>query len=79
MVTDIRTFPLHRPVNVVPGNTMTVTHTGKDIPPPFEVCRHTADFATTWTHSILFRLNGQMQWLLGTEETILWLKGLSND
>lgn len=43
------------------------------------ICKHEADFEATWSYSILFRVGGQMQWLLGNDDTISWLKGLQNE
>jgi len=68
MISFVTPFLFTRPVHVMPGSTLTVSHNGL---PVMEI---QAAFEATWTHSILFRFNDQWQWLLGTEATVFWLQ-----
>lgn len=65
---------LSSPAFIMPGDTLTVTHTvdgQKHIK-----CITEITCACTWTHSILFKLEGQLNHLIGNEETVNWVKGL---
>ena len=72
MITEVKAYPFPSPVTVCKGDTLHVSHQHKI------VMTHEADFTATWTHSIMFTLNGQVNWLVGTQETIDWLRNQQN-
>lgn len=75
MITDLHAAEFTYPVTVNPGDTLHVTHTVLDGPKVHTqiVAEHKSNFTVTWTHSILFKLNGEQQWMVGTQNTIDWL------
>lgn len=82
VITEIHAAAFSTPVTVCPGDTLTVTHTvagpGVKNYGVHKVVEHKADFTVTWTHSILFKLDGQQQWIVGTQQTIDWLRSIQN-
>lgn len=74
MITDVRYYALNRDIHAVPGDSIAILHNvDGEVTKVFEKA---VVFEATWTHSILWRLNGEMQWMLGTIETVNWLKKL---
>lgn len=70
MITDIKAYVFRFPVPVNAGDSLCVNNGGR------EVIRHVAEFDAEWTCSVVFKINGQANWLIGNQATIDWLKTL---
>ena len=70
-------------IYVTPGDTLHVRHEygemlfGKVTRKVHEVSMHNIEEHARWTHSILFRLNGHLNHLIGDGGTVEWLIGLA--
>jgi len=61
----------------VPGDKLHVTHEWTSfggISHKETLVKETLDVRVTWTHSILFDLDGVLNHIIGTKETVDWLK-----
>ena len=72
MITEVKAYSFAYPATVNKGDTLHVHCNGR------EVVKHDAEFTATWTHSIMFKLNGKETWIIGTQETIDWLRNMQN-
>ncbi len=76
MITDVKAIPFDSPVTATAGDTINVDlRSGYKID---RVIKYDATFTATWTHSISFKLNGETQWIIGTQKTIDWLRSVQN-
>jgi len=66
--------PFSSPITVLPGDTIRVIHIVNGV--EHKKSEQEIPEAVTWTHSILFRLDGELVHLIGTQKTIDWLEGL---
>jgi len=68
------------PVCLEPGDTLRVSHTWQYefAGPVHERVLSQQDIpeAVTWTHSILFKLNGTLNHIIGDQDTVDWLESL---
>jgi hypothetical protein len=78
MISDILSDKFDFPVIANPGDTVTVTHTvtfdltGETVTEQKSCFEITEE--VTWTHSILFRLNGKLNHIVGDQDTLTWLE-----
>lgn len=79
MITNISALAFDGPVIVIPGDKLIVNHTvtydGKLVVKR-QLAQHEFDQPTTFTHSIMFKLNGQWNHVIGTQDTIDWLESM---
>ena len=69
-------------VSLLPGDTLKVTHSydaGLFGRQETELVRHEIPEAVTWTHSILFKLNGQLNHIIGDQASVDWIEELERD
>lgn len=78
MITDVLVAYLSQPVQVNPGDRLIVTHKVEyqDRTVETHLVQQEITVPGTWTCSILFKLNGEPNHLIGNEKTIEWIKGL---
>lgn len=70
------------PVSLMPGDTLKVVHAydaGIFGWQETELVRHDIPEAVTWTHSILFKLNGQLNHIIGNQASVDWVEQLERD
>ena len=71
-------------VTVRPGDELNVTHTWESVCPDTRniiqheelLSKHGLTMEATWTHSILFDLDGELNHIIGTQKTVDWLRSL---
>ena len=70
------------PVHLSPGDELRVDHVFSE-DDGHVVRRHLARQQITstaiWSHSILFKLNGELTHLLGNQATVDWIEGLADE
>ena len=76
MISDVLISKLSHPVELRPGDILTVTHSVDDDRGRWDRVVHKTQLNVTgtWTHSILFKLNGQINHLIGNADTVAWIK-----
>ena len=76
MIKIISVVSFSEPLNLSPGGSLSVIHSYDEdgVPKTYTVASHECEELATWTHSILFRLHGELQWMVGTQTTIDWLE-----
>ena len=75
-------LPFRSPCSLLPGDTLRVTHAyvaGIFGLQETELVRHDIHEAVTWTHSILFKLDGQLNHIIGDQASVDWIEGLERD
>lgn len=73
-VSNVYVSRFSSPVVVRPGDTLTVNHTVGN--KTHQVSKCVLEQEVTWTHSILFELDGELNHIIGTVKTVNWIKGL---
>ena len=84
-VTNIRASKFSHQVDLQPGDVLTVFHkwesidedTLKIVTNEEQLVKHVVDEKVSWTHSILFDLDGELNHLIGTQKTVDWVRSLS--
>ena len=74
--------PFRVECKLFPGDTLRVVHTydvGDSGPQETELIRHEIQVAVTWTHSILFKLDGHLNHIIGDQASVDWIEGLERD
>jgi hypothetical protein len=77
-ITDVRVAEFNRPIHLFPGDTVKVTHTvraGPGIVEEHVKSIQDIECNATWTHTILFKLDGHLNHLIGDQATVDWVKG----
>ena len=69
-------------VSLMPGDTLKCFHEydlGLFDRQRAELCRQNITEYVTWTHSILFKLNGVLKHIIGDQATVAWVEGLVSE
>lgn len=76
MIEIVGIAEFNSPIYLIPGDKITVTHKflvdGKVVEAKRLVVK--IDDTGTWTHSILFKLNGNLNHIMGDHNTVTWIK-----
>lgn len=80
MITDVMVKMFNGAIHAYPGDTIKVKHVvtdaeGKTV--AYSKCEHEITEEVTWTHSILFKLNGKLNHLIGDHDTVSWIESLA--
>ena len=86
-VTNVRACKFSCTVDLKPGDVLTVIHkwesidedTLKIVTNEEQLVKHVVDKNVSWTHSILFDLDGELNHLIGTQKTVDWLEELEGE
>jgi len=78
MIEIVTSFEFNSPISLLPGDTLIVAHkvvddeTGETV----YTVKSTMEISekALWTHSILFKLNGHLNHIIGDRDTLAWLE-----
>jgi hypothetical protein len=69
------------PLTLQPGDTLKMVHRYQVVEDgpmhESELCRQDIPEQVTWTHSILFKLNGTLNHIIGDMETVAWVEAMA--
>jgi len=78
MIEIVGSFKFHSPIYLNPGDTLEVVHkvTNDENEEIVHEVKSTMEISekAVWTHSILFRLNGHLNHVIGDQDTLTWLE-----
>jgi len=67
--------PFNSSISVNPGDTLRVSHIVNGV--EYKKCEQELTEFVIWTHSILFRLDGTLNHIIGDQKTVDWIEGLA--